>query len=104
MEIVDKDKLWTMKKVSYGHSPFNPHLWFPWIYSLHAFYGGQIFFYEVSDSDVKSYNGEKWQPFITQIEIRIYAKTGLNALFQANASLFNFCNKQHVVLDLLQDM
>lgn len=64
----------------------------------------KFFFDEVSDSDVKSYNGEKFQPFITQIEIRIYAKTGLNALFQANASLFNFCNKQHVVLDLLQDM
>ena len=64
----------------------------------------KFFFDEVSDSDVKSYNGEKFQPFITQIEIRIYAKTGLNALFQAKASLFNFCNKQHVILDLLQDM
>ena len=64
----------------------------------------KFFFDEVSDSDVKSYNGEKFQSFITQIKIRIYAKTGLNALFQAKASLFNFCNKQHVILDLLQDM
>ena len=104
MEIGKKDKLWTMKKVSYGHSPFKARLLFPWRYSLHAFYGGQIFFDEVSDSDVKSYNGENFQSFITQIEIKIYAKTGLDALFQAKASLFNFCNKQHVILDLLQDM
>ena len=68
--------------------PLSDHVYYFHEYILcMLFMAVKFFFDEVSDSDVKSYNGEKFQPFITQIEIRIYAKTGLNALFQANASL-----------------